>query len=138
MGNNLEVALTKKACPVCLKEYDADIVMNTLLTKPMANKVKELHGKVIGILDEPCEECMESIKDLDAVYLIGMDPDKTESNKIEDIYRTGQIIALKAEAFQRVFGDHELVPSGLKDKFVFVDYKIIDEMMLHYEQLEDE
>ena len=33
------VALTKKQCFVCLTKYDGDIIMNTRLTKPQAEKV---------------------------------------------------------------------------------------------------
>lgn len=97
--NTLGVALTKLICPVCQKEVDGDIVMNTRLTEHNAKKVEEMHGKVVGIKDEPCDECKESAPG--GVFMIECDESKTED--VNNPWRTGRVVALKEEAFKRIF-----------------------------------
>ena len=55
--NNLEVSLVKELCPVCCKEMNGPIIMNSILTEKNAKNVKDLHNKVIGFADHCCEEC---------------------------------------------------------------------------------
>ena len=93
---NVEVALVKELCPVCCKEIDGPIIMNKMLTEEAAKEVKELEGKVIGFSDHCCEECAKH-KD-EVVYFIGIDAEKSSSNKLEELYRTGQIVGIKKEA----------------------------------------
>lgn len=93
---NVEVALVKELCPVCCKEIDGPIIMNQMLTEKAAKEVKELEGKVIGFSDHCCEECAKH-KD-EVVYFVGIDAEKSSSNKLEELYRTGQIVGIKKEA----------------------------------------
>lgn len=90
---NLEVSLVKELCPVCGKEIDGPIIMNSTLTEEEANKIKELQGKVIGFADHCCEDCSK-YKD-DVVWLIEIDPTIDENNKF---FRTGNIYGIRKEA----------------------------------------
>ena len=94
--NNFEVALTKTLCPVCLKEQDGELIMNSSLTEKAAKQVKELHNQITGYGDL-CEECKEAVGD--GIYLIGV-KDNTDRN---NPYRSGHIFGIKKEAFEKIF-----------------------------------
>lgn len=114
---NLEVALVKELCPVCCKEMDGPIIMNK--TEEGAEKVKELHGKVVGFADHCCEECAKH-KD-DAVFFVGIDAEKSSANTLEELYRTGKIVGIRKEAdIIEAFKDYIIT---LKDntKICFID-----------------
>ena len=96
MNNNLEVSLVKELCPVCGKEMDGPIIMNTVLTEKHAKKVRDLHNKVIGFADHCCEECAK-YKD-EAVFFVSIDASKSNNDSLENLYRTGKIIGIKKEA----------------------------------------
>ena len=96
MSNNLEVSLVKELCPVCCKEMDGPIVLNSILTENEAKKVKDLHNKVIGFADHCCEECAK-YKD-EAVFFVSIDASKSSKNSLEELYRTGKISGVKKEA----------------------------------------
>ena len=96
MNNNLEVSLVKELCPVCGKEMDGPIIMNTVLTEKHAKKVRDLHNKVIGFADHCCEECAK-YKD-EAVFFVSIDASKSSKNSLEELYRTGKISGIKKEA----------------------------------------
>lgn len=115
MSNTLEVAMTKELCPVCLEETDGSIVMNTRLTEGEAKKVKELHGKVTGF-GPVCTDCK-----IEGVYLIGVDPEKTDDRR--NPYRTGTIIGITNDAFERIF-EQKLPPKGV----AYVEQKVLDKL----------
>ena len=96
MNNNLEVSLVKELCPVCGKEMDGPIIMNTVLTEKNAKKVKDLHNKVVGFANHCCEECSK-YKD-EAVFFVGIDASKSSNDSLENLYRTGKISGIKKEA----------------------------------------
>ena len=96
MNNNLEVSLVKELCPVCCKEMDGPIVLNSILTENEAKKVKDLHNKVIGFADHCCEECAK-YKDK-VVYFVSIDASKSSNDSLENLYRTGKISGIKKEA----------------------------------------
>lgn len=96
MNNNLEVSLVKELCPVCCKEMDGPIIMNTVLTEKHAKKVKDLHNKVVGFANHCCEECSK-YKD-EAVFFVGIDASKSSKDSLENLYRTGKISGIKKEA----------------------------------------
>lgn len=93
MNNSLElgVALVKRACPICGNLEDAEIVMNSVLSKKKKEAVENLHGKCVGYLDHACKKCSEHPE---ALYIVGVDPTKSEKN---NIYRTGQIVGIRKE-----------------------------------------
>ena len=96
MNNNLEVSLVKELCPVCCKEMDGPIIMNSILTEKNAKNVKDLHNKVIGFADHCCEECSK-YKDK-AVFFVSIDTSKSSNDSLENLYRTGKISGIKKEA----------------------------------------
>lgn len=116
--NNFEVALTKEICPVCGKEMDGPLIMNSFLTEKCAKKVKDLNNKVIGFADHCCEECAK-YKD-DAVYFVSIDESKS-SQSLKELYRTGKISGVKKDSkFIEQFKDFIVT---LKDdtKIIFID-----------------
>jgi len=91
--NKLGVSLVKYLCPVCGKETDEGIIMNSLLTEKNAKAVEELNGKAIGFADHVCGECTK-YKD-NAVFFIGIDASKSQPN---NPYRTGQLVAVRKDS----------------------------------------
>ena len=85
----LGVAIPK--CYFCGKDKN-EIIMNRLLTDRMADKVEEMHGKVIDT--EPCDECKKLMEQ--GVMLI-----KVRDNDPE--FRLGAISVVKDEAIKRIF-----------------------------------
>ena len=125
------VALVKELCPICCKEIDGPIIMNRVLTEKYANNVENMHGKVIGFADHCCEECVK-YKD-EAVFFIGVDESKCSSHHLKDLYRTGQIVAIKKESNIMNYFDDFLIT--LKDgvKVVFLDEKVGKELEIFKE-----
>lgn len=113
------VALTKELCLICAEANDAEIIMNTELTPFMADKVKELHGKVTKWAEKPCKTCQEN---LDKSFLfIGFDESKSDLNNLpEGFYRTGHIVGVKKNIplVQEFVKEHE--PNALKKGFIFI------------------
>lgn len=120
--NNLGVALVKELCPICCKEIDGPIIMNRVLTEKYANNVENMHGKVIGFADHCCEECAK-YKD-EAVFFIGIDGSKCSSHHLKDLYRTGQIVAIKKESNIMDYFDDFLITLEDGAKVVFLDEKV--------------
>ena len=96
MNNNLEVSLVKELCPVCCKEIDGSIILNSILTENEAKKVKDLHNKVVGFANHCCEECSK-YKDK-AVFFVSIDESKSSKDSLKNLYRTGKISGIKKEA----------------------------------------
>ena len=90
---DFEVAIVKFLCPVCGKECEENIMINSVLTPKHAEQVKEMHNKVVGWASHACDECIKH-KD-DCVYFIGIDSEKSESN---EPYRTGNVVGVKKDA----------------------------------------
>jgi len=95
------VALVKEACPLCGFVDDGPIIMNTRLTKPMADKVKDLHGKVIGMMPDPCKDCTELMSK--GILLVGVVEAKTDDHK--NPYRSGNKWVVTEDFVRRCFGD---------------------------------
>lgn len=119
MTDNLEVALVKELCPVCGKEMDGPIILNSILTANEAKKVKDLHHKVIGFADHCCEECAK-YKD-EAVFFVSIDESKSSGGSLENLYRTGKISGIKKDIDMiKQFKDYIIT---IKDgtQIVFID-----------------
>jgi len=99
--NKVGIALTKEACPACATLVDGPIMMNTKLTDKDAKEVEGLHGKVIGYLDKPCDNCQELMSK--GFLLIGVDEDQTEDEN--NPYRSGNQWVIKEEIADKVFPD---------------------------------
>lgn len=137
-NKNLEFALTKELCPVCTKEVDGPIVMNKILSPSIAKKVKEFHGKAIGWKKTPCEKCTDKGKDI--IYMIGIDPEKSNSNEgINGMYRTGTYIGIAKKVADDIIKNNKSVKSFVKKhKFFFATQQAIDVMISsNKQQIED-
>ena len=122
MNNNLEVSLVKELCPVCCKEMDGPIIMNSILTEDCAKEVKDLHNKVIGFADHCCKECAE-YKDI-AVFFVSIDESKSSKGSLKDLYRTGKIVGIKKDSdIVKQFKDYIVT---IKDgtQIVFIDENV--------------
>lgn len=99
----LGTALVKRMCRVCHATEDAEIVMNTRLTKPEKEKVENMHGQVIGWIEGlgMCKDCAKHAKR--GVYLITVDSSKTTD--MDNPYRTGKIFCVKNAAIKKIFKD---------------------------------
>lgn len=122
MESNVGVALTKEACIVCLKESDGDIVINTRLTKSMAEKVESMHGKVVGFSKTPCVECLEVVSD--GVYIIEIDEKLTTD--VNNPWRTGKQWGIKREAMERIVTDEKLLAHTLKKQACFMPIEVCE------------
>lgn len=120
--NKLGVALVKRICPICTKEVDAEIVMNTILTPSEAKKVEEVHGKVVGMLDHPCDECKAAAPD--GIYFVAIDLEKSGKQEHE-LYRTGSVIALKKSAVERMMPD-----ADISKGYTYCQQSLIDSIKL--------
>jgi len=121
MSSKLEVALVKEACPICGKAEDGPILMNTRLTEREAQKVKELHGQVIGYMDKPCSECQGLMEK--GFLLIGVIEEKTEDRA--NPYRSGNQWVITMEAAKRMFKEESLSRGA-----AFIDMKVAVEIGL--------
>ena len=116
MSDKLGVSIVKYLCPICGKEADNGIIMNSLLTEKNAKEVEKLHNKAIRYADHACKECAK-YKDK-VVFFIGIDISKSEKN---NPYRTGHISGVKKDS--SLVDEIKDYISTLKDdsKYIFVD-----------------
>jgi hypothetical protein len=119
--DTLGVALTKRACKICGKLFDSDIVLNTKLTKQHKEEVDNLHGQCIGYLDKPCEECSESLEK--AFLFIGYSEELTKDKN--NPYRTGHIWGIKKEVAKEFVGE-----DIFKHGFTIIDIKMAEKIGL--------
>jgi hypothetical protein len=120
--SKLGVAMVKELCPICAKtEMDGGVVMNKILSKPMAKRVENLHNQVIGFSKEPCDKCKE-YKAMGFV-LIGVVETKTED--ATNPYRSGNIWVVKQEVADNLFEGN-----APKSGVAFIDIMVADQMEL--------
>jgi len=86
------VALTK--CFYC--NEDSDIVLNTRLTKHMAEKVEGMHGKVIN--KNPCSKCEGYMKQ--GIIVISIDGEKSKGD-MDNPYRMGGFYVMSADGVRK-------------------------------------
>jgi hypothetical protein len=110
MENKIGIALIHELCPVCAKENNSSIIINSRLTEKMANYVKEQNGKTVWS-KEICPECKAMLNQ--GFVLIGAVQSKSEPN---NPYRSGNLWCIKRETAQKIFGE-ELPEHG----FAFID-----------------
>lgn len=110
------VAMVKRACPVCGKVYDGEI----LISKNTAQDLSEIDKQVVGFLDEPCDKCKEYMQL--GVIFVGVDVEKTDDMK--NPYRSGDFSVIKESS--KVF---EVINESqrsriLKSRVCFIDSRI--------------
>jgi hypothetical protein len=116
--SKLGVALVKYICPICgnINEEASAIVMNSRLSRPMAEKVEAMNGQVVGFSEKPCKECQKYI-DQGAFFVIGCDVDKTDD--MNNPYRSGHLVGIK-----KTSEFYTCLPEEYKRKdAVFMDYR---------------
>ena len=109
----LGTALVKRLCPICLKEQDSEILMNTVLTEKNAENVEKLHGKVVGFLDDGCDECKEKLPPEKGTWFIVVDVEKTTDRN--NPHRTGSIFGVSKEYAIKVGIDSYVAYIDVKD-----------------------
>ena len=107
----LGTALVKRVCPVCCKEHDAEILMNTVLSEKDADNVEVMHGKVVGFMDDACDECQEKLPKDIGTWLVVVDLSKTEDKS--NPHRTGQLFGVSKEYAQKI---------GVNSYISYIDY----------------
>ena len=107
----LGTALVKRLCPVCLKEQDSEILMNTVLSEKNADNIEAMHGKVIGFMDDACDECQEKLPKDKGTWLVVVDLSKTEDKS--NPHRTGQLFGVTKEYAQKI---------GVNSYISYIDY----------------
>lgn len=102
MNDKLGTALAKEACPVCGKAEYGPILINKRLTESEAKRVEELHGKVVGYMDEPCKKCQELMSK--GFLFIGIVAAKTDDPN--NPYRSGNKWVVSQDYANRVFDNN--------------------------------
>lgn len=119
-NDNFEVGIVKYACPICGKEVDNEVILNSKLTKKAAQSIREMNGKFIGYSKNACEECLK-YKD-EVVFFIGIIPEK--SDKTMGVYRTGHVVGVKQDSdFVKDVPVEYILKTANDVKFCFIDVK---------------
>lgn len=112
-----EVALTK--CYFCGESHE--LLMNRVLTRSAAKKIKEMHGKVLDM--SPCNKCEDLMKR--GVILITIDNEKSSPgwnrDKFPNPYRTGGFFVLKDEAIRQAIHPESMSEWALKYRWMFIE-----------------
>jgi len=108
------VSIEQKICPICLKKFESNAI---LIDRRMRNSMER--NTITGY--EICPECKKKL-DNGYMALIVSDPSKSKvtngKSKIEDAYRTGEILWIKRDVFNKIFNTDEKRP------FVFCDEEL--------------
>lgn len=96
------VSLDTKICPVCAKKHEVGLLLNKRLDKVFEKNT------LTGM--ELCEECAKLEAD-GYVALVGIDRSKSTMSEPDRMsqngaYRTGRLVHMKREAFERMTGNH--------------------------------
>ena len=122
MSNKLGVAPTKTLCPVCTKEMDGDILLNTRLTEGEAKKVQAMYNQVVSWSKTLCPDCLDMKSK--GFILIGAVEVKTED--VTNPYRSGNIWVVKQEVADDLFKPNPAPASGV----AFIDIAVAVQMEL--------
>ncbi len=122
----LGVALTR--CYFC-GESDR-IVLNTWLSVPMADRVKECHGKVLDL--DPCTKCQGYMKQ--GVILMTFDPAKSSpgwnKERMPNPWRTGGFFVVRDAAIKRMITPKSMADWALKHRWMWVEHEAAEKMGL--------
>lgn len=114
-------ALVHELCPVCTKEMDSSILINTKLSEKAAANVEKLHGTVKWS-PEWCEDC----KDMKTKGFILIGAVEAKTDDATNPYRSGNIWVVTQEVAEELFAPHGAPKSGV----AFVDVTIASQMEL--------
>lgn len=124
MKTQLETAIVYELCLLCGKKHNESIIMNCLLTKKEADKIKSLHNEAVSYSKKPCKECQENTKE--AFMFISYDEEKSDMDNIpEGLYRTGHIVGTKKDIplVQKFVKEHQ--PKTLDTGYIFFPYQLM-------------
>lgn len=114
------------------KTEDGPLVMNTRLSKGEADKVKELHGKTVGYMKEPCSECKDLMTK--GILCIGVDESKTDD--MRNPYRSGRIVVISEAYLRRIGSNQELNDAIVKKGATFMSDEVIGNILLAQQEYE--
>lgn len=126
--DNFKVGLVKYACPICGKETDNAIIMNSRFTKKDAKAIEDANNKFIGYSNNACKECL-SHKD-ECIYVIEIDAEKSEPN---NPYRTGYYWGLVKDFPLFVEHPEFLLKTENDVQFCFMNKEFAKQIGLPYE-----
>ncbi len=100
MGEKSHVSMETAVCPACGKEHDTGTILLDRRLRQSLERKTCTHWAL-------CPEHKQQVDD-GFVLLVGIDPDKSKyavgDNMLpQDVYRTGDIVAIKEHAFNHVF-----------------------------------
>ena len=121
MKNKLGVALVRELCPICAKETEQSILMNTKLGRKEATAVEKLHGNNMWA-KEICPDCKE-LKSKGFILIGAVEAKTTDTT---NPYRSGNIWVVAQEAADQLFAPHPAPKSGV----AFVDVNVAAQMEL--------
>ncbi len=122
------VALVKRACRICGKAVNADILLATKYHsngKPLKS-LSEYDGQVIGLLKGACSDCKTKFS-MDIFYVI-IEVNMKLTEDQNNPYLTGKVIQVKKES---EFGKHLANQNMFKNGIAYAPIEVIN----HIEKL---
>lgn len=121
--NNFAVATVHELCPCCLISMNHVLAIPKTLSKSVADEIRDMDGKAIGISKSLCENCQTTF-DKGYQLLVGIDPKRSQINEngsisFKEAYRTGKTIWLSKELLERIF---KRIPADTP--FIFVEDEV--------------
>lgn len=123
-------AIVHYLCPVCGKKVDNSAILLSRYpnSQTTGKQLDEIHNKVIGFAEDPCEECSGPIKD-GVIFVIGIDESKSDLTNIPNgFYRSGHIFGVTEDYVNRLLSNENLQSFkefALKKRFFHIDYRVL-------------
>lgn len=87
-----------------------------------------LHNKVVDM--EPCKKCADLMKQ--GIILLGIDSKLSEpgweKEKLPNPWRTGAVVVVKEEAFDRIFVGDGFKKFAHKHRFMFTEHEVLEKL----------
>ena len=113
-------SLVYEICPVCAKKEEL-LILNSKLSFKNAQEIKNLHGKTIGIKEEPCKECKDYM--LQGIIVIGYDEEESKDAKNSlELYRTGAFAVIKESWFE------DKPEFDISKRVIFLSHSIMEKL----------
>lgn len=126
------VGIEQAVCPVCGDVHTPDDA--ALFVHKRLRNVFPTGGKASPSRYALCAE-HQRLYDEGYIAMVGIDPEKTSSSgegetlKMEDAYRTGRVLHVKASAFERIFNQPApSQPDGRHCPMAYVDDAVIQQL----------
>lgn len=127
MSEKSYVSMEQKLCEVCAKPYDSGAI---LLDKRLKDSMEQ--HTITGI-EGKCPECQKKF-DEGYIALVEIDPIKSniagrQRINQEDVYRTGTLVHLKENVFNKVFNGAEH-----RNGICFIDHEVTEKLQSMVQQ----